>query len=163
MFGAGGLGEKLLFVLVILGFLTVFSFMRGRNPKKVRADTVRTLLSETRINTILVDTFDRQPVQRRFEVTGWHMYRKKLVFLDAQVRKDLDETFSIATDFNTRLKVAKKAKSTERVPVDIEALKAVLPKAKQGLEDWLLANVGSIDTMERPGMLDGLFGGGGRF
>ena len=91
------------------------------------------------------------------------MYRKKLVFLDAQVRKDLDETFSIATDFNTRLKVAKKAKSTERVPVDIEALKAVLPKAKQGLEDWLLANVGSIDTMERPGMLDGLFGGGGRF
>lgn len=158
MFGAGGLGEKLLFVLVILAFLTLFSFMRGRNPKKVRADMVRGLLSEIRINTIIVDTFDRQPVQRRFEVTGWNLNKKKLEFLDKDLRKDLDSLFSIANDYNRRLKTAKKEKLTAHISIDLGSMKEVLPGIKKGLEEWLLANVGSIDTMERPGMLDGLFG-----
>ena len=66
----GTLGETLLFVVVIVGFIMLFSLMRGRNPRKVRAEIVRTLLSETRINIILVDTFDRQPKPRNFEVTA---------------------------------------------------------------------------------------------
>jgi hypothetical protein len=38
-------------------------------------------------------------------------------------------------------------------------MKAAIPRIKRGLEDWLLANVGSIDQQQRPGLIDGLFGG----
>ncbi len=164
----GSIGDKLLFILVIVAFIALFSMFRGRNPKKVRAEIVRTLLSETRINIILVDTFDRQPKPRRFEVTGYLIHRKKVLFLDKPLQKDLDAAFGAGADYNKRLKAAakeaKKAKragepvSTERVPLDLEPMKASLARVKAGLEDWLLANVGGIDQQERPGMLDGLFG-----
>lgn len=154
----GSVGDKLLFVVVIVAFIMLFSLFRGRNPRKERAEIVRTLLAETRINIILVDTFDRQPKTRSFEVTGWKLNKKKVHFLDKTLQKELAETFGAAVDFNQRLKAAKKAKSNERVTVDLEPMKGSLARIKAGLEDWLLSNVGGIDQQERPGMLDGLFG-----
>jgi hypothetical protein len=154
----GGLGEKLLFVGVIVAFILVFSMMRTRNPARVRSEIVRTLLAEIRINTILVDTFERQPVPRRFEVTGWQLHKKKVGFLDKALQGDLSGSFDMMVDYNRRLKVARKTKPADRAPLDFESMKAPLLRIKQGLEDWLLANVGSIDQTERPGMIDGLFG-----
>jgi hypothetical protein len=154
----GALGERLLFVGVIVAFLMIFSLMRTRNPARMRSEIVRTLLAEVRINTILVDTFERQPVARRFEVTGWQLHKKKSVFLDKVLQQDLSQIFETAVDYNRRLKAARKSKVTDRVPLDHESMKAPLLRIKLGLEDWLLANVGSIDPPERPGMIDGLFG-----
>jgi hypothetical protein len=154
----GSVGEKLLFVVVIIAFIMLFSLFRGRNPRKERAEIVRTLLAETRINTILVDTFDRQPKPRNFEVTGWQLHKKKLQFLGKTLQDDLGEAFGTAADYNRRLKAAKKAKSNERVTLELDPIKASLARIKAGLEDWLLSNVGGIDQQERPGMLDGLFG-----
>lgn len=154
----GSLGEKLLFIAVIVGFIMLFSMMRGRNPRKERAEIVRTLLAELRINIILVDTFDRQPKPRNFEVTGWLLHKKKTTFLDKALQKDLSEAFTRAVDYNRANKAARKAKSTEKVPLDLEVMGQTQARIKQGLEDWLLANVGGIDQKERPSMLDGLFG-----
>jgi len=154
----GSLGEKLLFVAVIVGFIMLFSLMRGRNPRKERAEIVRTLLSELRINIILVDTFDRQPKPRNLEVTGWLLHKKKVGFLGKELQKDLSDAFTMAVDYNRRLKAARKARSDEKVTLDLEAMQPAHSRIKKGLEDWLLANVGNIDQKERPGMLDGLFG-----
>jgi len=153
----GTIGERLLFAAAIVTFLLLFSLLR-RNPRKARADVVRTLLSETRVNLILAETFDRQPRPRRFETTGHQMYKKKLDFLDRPLQADLATALGIALDYNQRLRAAKKAKSTDNVRPDLEGLRAVLPKIKSGLEDWLLANVGSVDQSQRPSMTDGLFG-----
>jgi hypothetical protein len=154
----GALGEKLLFVGVVVAFLFAFSLMRGRNPARARAEMVRTLLAEVRINIILVDTFDRQPVPHRFEVTGWQLHKKKAGFLDKTLRQDLSDSYETAADYNRRLKIARKSKPADPVPLDHESMKAPLVRIKQGLEDWLLLNVGSIDQSERPSMIDGLFG-----
>jgi hypothetical protein len=155
----GSLGEKLLFVAAIFAFIMLFALMRGKDPRRARADIVRTLLSELRIDTILVDTWDRQPVQRYFEVTGWQLHKKKLQFLEKDLQKDIADVFGLAVDYNMRLRAARKAKSTEKVAPELETMKEAIPRVKRGLEDWLLANVGSIDQQERPGLIDGLFGG----
>jgi hypothetical protein len=159
MMNFGSVGEKLLFVAAIVAFVMIFALMRGRDPRRARAEIVRTLASELRINTILVETWDLQPVQRSFEVTGWHLYRKKLQFLEKDLQKDTADVFGAAADYNLRLKTARKAKSTEKVTPDLEMMKTAIPRVKRGLEDWLLANVGSIDQQQRPGLIDGLFGG----
>ncbi|OGO40324.1 MAG: hypothetical protein A2147_01680 [Chloroflexi bacterium RBG_16_57_8] len=154
----GLIGERLLFVAAIVAFLLLFSIFRGRNPRKARAEMVRTLLSETRINLILVDTFHQQPKVRRFETTHWQLNKKKVDFLGKLMQEDLANAFGQAMDHNARLNAAKKSKSTEKVVPDLEGMKAPLVRIKRGLEDWLLANVGRIDESERPGMIDGLFG-----
>ncbi len=154
----GSIGEKFIFAAAVIGFIVLFTLMRGRDPKKARAEIVRTLAMEIKINTVLVDTFDLQPKPRRFEVTGWKMNRKKINFLDKNLQKDLADVFESALDFNSRLKAAKKSHASEKVPLNVESIKPALPRIKNGLEDWLLANVGRIDQQERPGMLDGLFG-----
>ena len=154
----GLVGERLILVVVVVGFVLLFSVFRGRNPLKVRAELVRTLLSELRVNIILVETYLQQPRPRRFETTHWQLNRKKFAFLGKAVQDDMDIFFQKAIDHNARLKAAKKAKSTEVVVPDLEGMNAPMKRIKLGLEDWLLANVGRIDDQERPSMIDGMFG-----
>jgi len=153
----GSIGERLIFAAAIIAFLLLFSLIR-RNPQKARTEVVRGLLTETRINIILVDTFERQPKQRKFTTTGWQLHKKKIGFLDKSVQEDLTRVYSISMDYNQRLNTARKAKSTEKVQIDLEMMRELLPKIQSGLEDWLLANVGSVDESERPSMFGGLFG-----
>ena len=153
----GSVWEKLIFVAVLIAFLILFSMLR-RNPQKARAEAVRGLLSEIRLNIILTDTFERQPKPIKFTTTAWQLHKKKLEFLDKPIQEDLAGLFGIALDYNQRLSAAKKARSTEKIPVDLESMKERLSRIKSGLEDWLLANVGSADQSERPSMFGGLFG-----
>jgi hypothetical protein len=155
----GSVFEKIIFAAVIIAFLILFSLFRAKNPQRERADIVGNLLEETNLNIILADTFDQQPQQWSFHVTQWQLRRKKLEFLDSDLRKDLDASFGIASDFNQRLRAARKAKSLKRETVDLTSLRETLPKVKQGLEDWLLANYGTLDHYSKPpGITDWLFG-----
>lgn len=153
----GSIAERLIFAAAIIGFLLLFSLIR-RNPQKARTEVVRGLLTETRLNIILVETFERQPKQRKFTVTGWQLHKKKIGFLDKQIQDDLNCVYTAVMDYNRRLNEAKKARSTERVKIDIQSLREPLPRIQRGLEDWLLANVGSVDEIEKPSMFGGLFG-----
>jgi len=158
--GFGSLGERILFVLVIIAAIFVISLIRRRDPKKERAEIVRQLLTDTRIDLILVETFDRQPPGRRFETGSWQLNKKKLVFLEKTIQADMDDAFGKALDYNRRLKAARKTKSAERVVPDSEGMKAPLLRIKDGLQDWLLTNVGSVDAPRQyTGITDGLFGG----
>lgn len=153
----GAIGERLLFAAAIIAFVLLFSLMRRGNPRKRQAEIVRTLLLEAGVNMILVDTFDRQPKPRNFETTGWQLHKKKLDFLEKELQKDINNSFGMGLDYNQRLKAAKKAKSTKKESLDLETMKVCLIRVKDGLEDWLLVNIGTIEP-ERPGMFDGLFG-----
>lgn len=162
-------GERLLLALAIVGVVMLISLFWRPDPKKQRAEIVRSLLTESRLNFILVDTFDRQPKPRRFETTCWRINRKRAAFLDKELRQSLEDSFALAEDYNQRLKAAKKARKAEmsnqsaaavakREPFDCETMRGHLEKITDGLEDWLLANVGTIDDVEKPSMFGGLFG-----
>lgn len=155
----GSVFEKIIFAAVIIAFLILFSLFRPKNPQRERADVVGNLLEETNLNIILADTFDQQPRQWPFHVTNWQLRRTKVDFLDKDLRKNMDDSFGIASDFNQRLRTAQKAKSPKRETVDLVSLRETLPKVKQGLEDWLLANYGSLEHYTKPpGITDWLFG-----
>ncbi len=156
----GAIGERVLFAVVVVGFVLMFSFFRRRDPKKARAELVHSLLSETRINLVLIDTFDRQPVARRFETSTWQLnHNKKLQFLEKTVQTDMDDAFKKALDYNLRLKAAKKSKSAEKVVPDLGGMKPLFLRIKEGLEDWLLVNVGTVEQPPQfTGMFDGMFG-----
>ncbi len=155
----GSVLERIILAVAIIGILLVFAIFRPKNPKRERVEIVGMLLEENRLNMVLTDTFETRPQQWPFRVTGWQLHRKKLDFLDEELRKDIDTSYNIEIDFNQRLKATRKAKAVKREPVDLATLKECLPKMKRGLEDWLLANHGSIDQyLKPPGVTDWLFG-----
>jgi hypothetical protein len=156
----GSVWERIVVAVVIVAVLVFFTLIRPRNPKKEQADIVSTLLEETNLNVILVGTFEQQQQQWPFHTTCWRLRKKKTGFLDKELQKDIDTAFSIAHDFNQRLRAEVKAKSKKRVTVDLACLNEYFPRIKKGLEDWLLANIGSTDQKtKKPGMTDLLFGG----
>jgi hypothetical protein len=153
----GSIAERLLFALGIIALVVIWSLLR-RNPRKSHAEMARSFLTETKINISLVETFDRQPKPRRFETVEWQLHKNGIGFLEKSVQDDLTATYTIMLGYNKRLKAAMKAKSTERVTLDLVGIKERLTRIKAGLEDWLLKNVGTIDQHERPTMFGGLFG-----
>jgi hypothetical protein len=156
----GAVGERILFVVVAIALVLLISLIRGRNPRKERIDIVGTLLEETKLNIILAQTFENQPQQRLFHVTGWQLRRKKIDFLDKELVEEINNSYDIALDFNKRLKATTKAMSNKKETIDIEKLRTGFPRIKQGLEDWLLAKTGTADHKAKPpGITDWLFGG----
>lgn len=155
----GSIWDKLLFVGLIIVFIYLFSFMRRRDPKKARAEIVRSLLSETRMNLAMLKAFDNEPLPRSFETTAWQLNKKKIGFLEKSLQADLQTAFQNAMDYDRRLKAAKKNKSNEQVIPDQESLKPPFLRVKEGLEDWLLVHEGRIDApLQFSTMFDGLFG-----
>jgi hypothetical protein len=146
----GEVGEKILFVVVAIALVLLLSLIRGRNPRK----------EETKLNIILAQTFENQPQQRSFHVTGWQLRRKKIDFLDKELVEEINRSYVIALDFNKRLKASTKVKSNKSETIDIEKLRTSFPRIKQGLEDWLLVKTGTTDhKAKQPGITDWLFGG----
>jgi hypothetical protein len=156
----GSAWDRILVALILVAVLVFFTLIRPRNPRKEQSDIVSTLLEETKLNIILIETFDRQPQQWPFHTTCWQIRKKRLGFLDKKLQQDINTSFSTVCDFNVRLKTAAKAKSNKRETVDLDNLKVSFPRVKQGLEDWLLANIGSAGPQpKKPGITDLLFGG----
>ena len=156
----GSVWDRILVAIILAAVLVFFTLIRPRNPRKEQADIVSNLLEETKLNIILVDTFDQQPQQWLFHTTYWVLRKKKIGFLDKELQKEIHASFGIACDFNDRLKIAARAKSNKRETVDLARLQESFPRIKQGLEDWLLANIGTTGQQpKKPGMTDLLFGG----
>jgi hypothetical protein len=155
----GEIGGRIALIAVAIAIFILFAVIRGRDPRRERIELVGSLLEETKLNVILAQNYEHQPFQRPFHVTGWQLRRKKYHFLDKELIKDIDNSFSLALDYNKRLKAANKEQSSRTVPIDIEMLRIGFPKIKQGLEDWLLAKTGTSDHKTKQGISDWLFGG----
>jgi hypothetical protein len=155
----GEIGGRIVLIVVAIAIFILFALIRGRDPRKERIELVGSLLEETKLNVILAQNYERQPFQRPFHVTGWQLRRKKFNFLDNALIKDIDNSYSIALDYNKRLKAANKEQPGQIVTLDIEMLRISFPEIKQGLEDWLLAKTGTSDHKTKQGISDWLFGG----
>ncbi len=148
-------------VIAVAAIFGLFALFRrsGRGPARGQAEQVRTLLGEVNINQAIVENFGARPVPLAFQTGTW--FASKFEFLGEKLRKDLGASFDIARDFNQRLKVAKKGKpASVKVDLDVEKMRDLLAIGRKGLEDWLLAKVGTLERKQKyPTMLGGLFGG----
>jgi hypothetical protein len=142
-------------VLILLQF-----FLRKPKPEVRQQEIVQNLLSEVRLNWALAETFHLRQKPKKLEVVSWQRNKTKLDFLKQSLQSALSDAFGMAEDFNQRVEATKKYKSASYlVGIDIDKLKEPLAKSKQGLEEWLVENVGTIHPPPKyPGLLDGLFG-----
>ncbi len=158
----GTIGENApLIVVAVIVLVLLQIFLRKSKPEAAEQEVVQSLLLEVRVNQALLESFHLWQKPRKFEMVSWRRNKTKLDFLNQSLQSALSDAFGMAEDVNQRVVDAKKYKSASYlVGINIDKLKEPLAKSKEGLEEWLLMKLGTIDPSPKyPGLLDGWFGG----
>lgn len=158
------LGGNLLLILAIMGLILLQFFLRkGYRPERTHPEVVQNLLTDVKLNLALVEIFHLPKKPKKFEVNSWQRNKTRINFLAQSLKSALSEVFVMAEDFNRQIDMAKRSKSANHtVNIDVDKLKEPLTRSKQGLEEWLLINIGAKRLPPKyPSIIDSLFGGGG--
>ncbi len=147
-----------LIIIIILSFV-----MRRRRPvEKTPQDIASSLLMDVMANQRILEQFGSQKRPKKLKTGSWQRNREKINFLSDSLRADLVNAFSMAEDFNMRIDSAKMYKSDSYLfGVNIDRLEKPLQKSREGLEEWLKANIEQVGPgAGRQGCLGGGLGGG---
>ncbi len=158
----GAIGENLPVFVIIAGLILLQFFLRRRRkPETTQREIVQNLLAETRLNQAVLEFFSVRQEPKKFVATTWRRNITNLSFLSQPLQAALSESFMMAEDFNQQIDAAKKHKSANYIPsLNVDKLKGLLTKSREGLEEWFVAHTGTKKPpLEYPGVFDGLFGG----
>jgi len=150
----GEIGTNLLIILAIIALLALNIFLRRRRGERTPLEVALSLLSETNLNQKLVEEFQFHLKVKKFKTESWKRNKTKLDFLDQSLQTTLADAFSMAERFNQDIDAAKKHKSATYLSgIDVDKLKEPLAKSKQGLEEWIKANMEKQQFAGRRGCL----------
>ena len=159
----GSIQDNLPLILLIAAVILIPMFFRRRlRPMAAPQEVVRNLLSEVKLDLSLAEVYIANGRVKKFETVSWQLNKNKIDFLGQSVRAALTDAFTLADDYNQQVAAAKKHRSDYSIAnINIEKLKGSLTDSKDGLEEWLVAKVGTKEPpVKYPGLFDGLFGGG---
>ncbi len=127
-----------LIIIIVLSFV-----MRRRRPaEKTPQDIAASLLMDVTSNQRALEKFETQKRPKKLQLGSWQRNSEKIDFLESSLRSTLAETFRQIEDFNLRVESAKMYKSTSYLfGVNIDKLEGPLAKSREGLEEWLKANI----------------------
>ena len=125
-------------ILIVLSFV-----MRRRRPaERTDPEIAGSLFLDVNENLKLAESFSFQRRPRKFRTGSWQRNSEKVGFLPRTLQDALSTAFTLAEDFNQQIDAAKKYKSTIYLSgVDVQKLEGPLTKSKEGLEEWLKANM----------------------
>jgi hypothetical protein len=147
-----------LIIIIVLSFV-----MRRRRPaEKTPQDIASSLLMDVVANQRALEKFETQKRPKKLQFGSWQRNSEKIDFLEPSLRSTLADTFRQIEDFNLRVESAKMYKSTSYLfGVNVEKLQGPLAKSREGLEEWLKANIEQAGPgAGRQGCLGGGLGGG---
>jgi hypothetical protein len=147
-----------LIIVIALSFI-----MRRRKPaENTPQDIASSLLMDVLANQRALEKFSTLKKPKKLKMGSWQRNSEKLDFLEPSLRDNIADTFRQIEDFNMRVESAKMYKSASYLfGVNIERLQEPLEKSREGLEDWLRANIEQAGPgAGRQGCLGGGLGGG---
>ena len=139
----GGEGTSQWTMIIPLIGLIVFSiFMRRRKTESTPQDIATSLLSDMNANQGIVEQAGSQMRPTKLKIASWQRNNNKLGFLDNETRTSIINFFKMAEDFNMQMESAKKFKATSYISgINTERMKAPLAKGREGLQEWMKANM----------------------
>ena len=150
----GEIGTNILVILAIVALLVLNIFLRRRRGERTPLERAFSLLSEINSNQKLVEDFQFHLKVKKFKTGSWKRNKDKVDFLDQSLQTSLADAFGMAGEFNQAIEAANKYKSTTYLSsINAEKLREPLAKSKQGLEEWLRANMTTQPLSGRRGCL----------
>lgn len=154
------MGDNQWILLVLLGAIVLlFTLLRKKGNVRKYPEIVQAVLFEVKLNQSLADYFSRNDKYRRFEYVNWEMNKDKIGFLSDSLKQMLKEAFTLAKEFNDKIKQAKKAKDHSHKNIDLARLKELLAICREELENWMVEKTGKKELPPRyPTLMDTFFG-----
>jgi CRISPR/Cas system-associated protein Cas10 (large subunit of type III CRISPR-Cas system) len=151
LFGEGS-SWAIIIPIIILVVLSIV--MRRRRPaEKTESEIVGSLFMDVSENLRLMEKFSYQRRPKKFRTDSWKRNSEKISFLSETLQNTLSQAFNLAEDFNQQIDAAKKQRANIYLTgVDAHKLEAPLTKSKEGLEQWIRANM-SLETTGRRGCM----------
>lgn len=151
----GGLAVILSFVLII----AMFSFLRSRGGVMQRPEVAQFVLYDVKMNQSLVEAFHIREKPRRFEKSNWEINKNRIGFFDESLKETLKMAFGMVEELNQDIKLAKKNKTSYQ-SINVAKLADPLATCRQGLEDWMMENLGTTELPPKYPSIWGTFFGG---
>jgi len=147
-FGEGNQQWAIIIPIIILIVLSIV--MRRRRPaEKTEPEIVGSLFMDVNENLRLMGRFSYRGRPKKFKTDSWKRNSEKVGFLSQSLRDTLSQAFTLAEEFNRSIDAAKKQRANIYLTgVDAHKLEAPLTKSKEGLEEWIRANM-PLDTGRR--------------
>ena len=157
----GGEGSQWQIILPLIIFVVFALFMKRRKTEGTNTDVVSSLLVDVRENLGVVESSGYQKKPKKFRVGSWQRNNAKLGFLGPDLQSDLEEAFGLAENFNQQIDMYKKQKSDIYLSgIDVHKMEEPLTKSRDGLQEWLKANMQQAGPEAgRGGCMGGGFGG----
>jgi len=149
-----GEGNQWAIIIPIIILIVLSVVMRRRRPgEKTEQEIVGSLFMDVNENLRLMERFSYRGRPKRFRADSWKRNSEKVGFLPQALRDTMSQAFTLVEDFNHQIDTAKKQRATIYLTgVDAHKLEAPLTKSKEGLEEWIRANM-PVDTGGRRGCM----------
>lgn len=138
-----GEGSNWAIIIPIIILIVLSIVMRRRRPaEKTESEIVGSLFSDVSENLRLMEGFSYRGRPKKFRTDSWKRNSEKIGFLPETLQNTLSQAFTLAEDFNQQIDAAKKQRANIYLTgVDAHKLEAPLTKSKEGLEEWIRANM----------------------
>jgi hypothetical protein len=133
-------GEWTTWILIGLIFLMlVWNITRRRKTGNANLDVAIAVLQNVNNNLKIMESrLTNWQSKKKFQTGSWSHYKDKLTFLDTSTTDALNESFTLAEEFNSRIESAKKNNAMLLLQdMQVERLREPLTKSKEGLIAWL--------------------------
>jgi hypothetical protein len=124
---------------VIIALLIWNVYRRRGRRGNINLDAAMAVLGNVNDNLKIMDEhLANWQSTRKFKTNSWVIYKNKMGFLGTDLVNDIDESFTIAQDFNSRIDEARKSKVMSTLQdMQVEKIREPLTKGKEGLVAWL--------------------------
>ena len=149
-FDWGEIGKVFSYLIPVILFVLFNVLFKKQREQQRRVSVVKSLLSETKYNSKVVDSFSFRSQMKNFKTTTWKRNKDKMDYIDQSLYSTLTDAYEIADGFNREIDAAKKHKSTSYIAgIDTSRLIEPLTKSKQRLEEWLEINKGKKKVTDK--------------
>lgn len=151
-----GEGSNWAIIIPIIILIVLSIVMRRRRPaEKTDSEIVGSLFMDVSENLRLMEKFSYRGRPKKFRADSWNRNSEKIGFLPETLQNTLAQAFTLVGDFNQQIDAAKKQRANIYLTgVDAHKLEAPLTKSKEGLEEWIRANM-PLETTGRRGCMGG--------
>ena len=138
-----GEGSSWAIIIPIIILIVLSIVMRRRRPaEKTESEIVGSLFVDVSENLRLMEKFSYRGRPKKFRADSWKRNSEKIGFLPETLQNTLSQAFTLVEDFNRQIDAAKKQRANIYLTgVDAHKLEAPLTKSKEGLEEWIRANM----------------------
>lgn len=138
----GGEGSQWQIMLPLLIFVIFTMFMKRRKTEGSNTEIASSLLIDILENLRIAESFGYHKKPKKFRVGSWQRNSSKVVFLGSKLQGDMAKVFDLAESFNQQIDRARKEKSDIYLSgIDVRRLEDPLAKGRDGLQEWLKANM----------------------